>query len=133
MGDDKANYKINISSGYNGVGKGRSKSIEIEKKQFERLEGKKIGDTFDGGLVGFPNYEFQITGGCDTSGFAMRRDVHGSVKKKILLSKRGVGYKPKRKGEKRRKTVRGNEITLDIILINVKIVKYGQVQILKEK
>lgn len=96
MVDNKTNYRLNISGGNHGTGKGLSKLIEIGKDQFERLEGKKIGDTFDGGLVGFPNYEFEITGGCDESGFAMRKDVHGPVKKKILLSKRGIGYKPDR-------------------------------------
>jgi len=133
MKDDKTAYKLNISGGNTDHGKGLSRLIGLEKKKFEMFEGKKIGEIVKGGLIGFSNYEFQITGGCDSSGFAMRRDVHGPVKKQILLSKRSVGYKPRRKGEKKRKTVRGNEITSDITLINVKIVKYGEVQIFKEK
>jgi small subunit ribosomal protein S6e len=61
----------------------------------------------------------------------MRKDVHGPVKKKILVSKRAIGYKPRRKGEKRRKTVRGNEITYDMTLINLKILKYGETELFK--
>ncbi len=133
MKDEKTTYKLNISGGNSGHGKGLSRLIGLEEKKFGVFEGKKIGEVVKGGLLGFPNYEFQITGGCDSSGFAMRRDVHGPVKKRILVAKRGVGYKPKRKGEKRRRTVRGNEITFDITLINAKVIKYGEVQIFKEK
>lgn len=132
MSSEKRIYKLNISGGNTGPGKGLTKLIEIDEKKF-RFEGMKIGDTIKGGLVGFPNYEFKITGGSDASGFPMRRDVHGPVKKKILVSKRGTGYKPKRKGQKRRKTVRGNEITFDMTLINLSVVKYGEAELFKAK
>ncbi len=132
MSSEKRIYKLNISGGNTGPGKGLTKLIEIDEKKF-RFEGMKIGDTIKGGVVGFPNYEFKITGGSDSSGFPMRRDVHGPVKKKILVSKRGTGYKPKRKGQKRRKTVRGNEISFDMTLINLSVVKYGEAELFKAK
>ncbi|MCK4381890.1 MAG: eS6 family ribosomal protein [Promethearchaeota archaeon] len=132
MSSEKRVYKLNISGGNTGPGKGLSKLIEIDEKKFH-FETLKIGDTIKGGLIGFPNYEFEITGGSDASGFPMRKDVHGPVKKRILVSKRGIGYKPKRKGEKRRKTVRGNEITYDMTLINLKILKYGETELFKSK
>lgn len=132
MSSEKRIYKLNISGGSEGPGKGLSKLIEIDEKRF-RFENLKIGDTIKGGLIGFPNYEFQITGGSDASGFPMRRDVHGPVKKKILVSKRGIGYKPIRKGQKKRKTVRGNEITYDMTLINLKIIKYGEAELFKSE
>ncbi len=132
MSSEKRIYKLNISGGNTGPGKGLTKLIEIDEKKF-RFEGMKIGNTIKGGLVGFPNYEFKITGGSDSSGFPMRRDVHGPVKKRILVSKRGTGYKPKRKGQKRRKTVRGNEITFDMTLINLSVVKYGETELFKAK
>ena len=132
MSSEKRVYKLNISGGNTGPGKGLSKLIEIDEKKFH-FETLKIGDTIKGGLIGFPNYEFEITGGSDASGFPMRKDVHGPVKKRILVSKRGIGYKPKRKGEKRRKTVRGNEITFDMTLINLKILKYGETELFKSK
>ncbi|MHA1460115.1 MAG: S6e family ribosomal protein [Promethearchaeota archaeon] len=133
MSSDKNLVKLNISGGNSGPGNGLSKLIEIDERKSRLFEGMKIGDTIKGGLIGFPNYEFVITGGSDASGFPMRKDVHGPVKKRILVSKRGIGYKPRRKGEKRRRTVRGNEITSDMTLINLKILKYGETELFKSK
>ncbi len=131
MSSEKRVYKLNISGGNTGPGKGLSKLIEIDEKRSRLFEAKKIGELINGGLIGFPNYEFEITGGSDASGFPMRRDVHGPVKKRILVSKRGIGYKPTRKGQKRRKMVRGNEITFDMTLINLKVIKYGETELFK--
>ena len=131
MSSEKRVYKLNISGGNLGPGKGLSKLIEIDEKKSRLFEGKKIGDSINGGLIGFPNYEFGITGGSDASGFPMRKGVHGPVKKRILVSKKGIGYKPKRKGEKKRRTVRGNEITFDMTLINLKVLKYGETELFK--
>ena len=131
MSSEKRVYKLNISGGNTGPGKGLSKLIEIDEKKSRLFEAKKIGESINGGLIGFPNYEFEITGGSDASGFPMRKDVHGPVKKRILVSKRGIGYKPKRKGQKRRKMVRGNEITYDMTLINLKVLKYGETELFK--
>jgi len=131
MSSEKRVYKLNISGGNEGPGKGLSKLIQIEEKKFH-FEGMKIGDIIKGGLIGFPNYEFVITGGSDASGFPMRKDVHGPVKKRILVSKRGIGYKPKRKGQKRRKMVRGNEVSYDMTLLNLKVVKYGEAELFKK-
>lgn len=132
MSSEKIVYKLNISGGNEGIGKGLSKQIEIDEKKFH-FDGMKIGDIIKGGLIGFPNYEFQITGGSDSSGFPMRKDVHGPVKKRILVSKRGIGYKPVRKGEKKKRTIRGNEITYNMTLINMKIVKYGEAELFKKE
>ena len=132
MSSEKIVYKLNISGGDKGPGKGLSKLIEIDEKKF-RFEGMKIGDIIKGGVIGFPNYEFEITGGSDSSGFPMRKDVHGPVKKRILVSKRGIGYKPKRKGQKKRRTVRGNEVTYDMTLINLKVIKYGEAGLFKKE
>ena len=131
MSSDKRVYRLNISGGKEGPGKGLSKQIEIDEKKSRLFEGMKIGESIKGGLIGFPNYEFEITGGSDSSGFPMRKDVHGPVKKKILVSKKGIGYKPTRKGQKRRRTVRGSEITFDMTLINLKVVKYGETELFK--
>jgi small subunit ribosomal protein S6e len=132
MSSEKRVYKLNISGGNSGAGKSLSKLITVDEKKF-RFEGMKIGDIIKGGLIGFPNYEFEITGGSDSSGFPMRKDVHGPVKKKILVGKRGIGYKPKKKGERKRKTIRGNEITYDTTMINLKVVKYGESELFKKK
>ncbi|NPA63235.1 MAG: 30S ribosomal protein S6e [Methanococci archaeon] len=89
------------------------------------LVGKRIGEIFDGKVIGLEGYKLQIRGGTDSSGFPMRPDIHGSRKVRVLLSA-PPGFKPKKKGERRRKTVRGNTIAPDIVQINVKVVEYGE-------
>ena len=95
------------------------------EKETSGLLGKKIGETFSGNLIGLQGYELQITGGSDNDGFPMRADVEGTARKKILLSS-PPGFHPKKKGQRKRKSVRGNTISLDISQINVKVVKYGE-------
>lgn len=127
---EKTVYKLNISAA-DGEFKSESRKITLDENRFSRLEGMKIGDTVRGGLIGFPNYEFVITGGSDSSGFPMRKDIHGPVKRKILVSKRSTGYHPKRNGQKRRKTIRGNEITSDMTLVNLKVTKFGEAELFR--
>jgi len=64
----------------------------------------------------------QITGGSDKDGFPMRPNVHGGVRRNVVLSG-GVGFNPKNDGERRRKRVRGNIITDEIVQVNMKIVE----------
>ncbi len=73
MSSEKRVYKLNISGGNTCPGKGLSKLIEIDEKKSRLFEAKKIGELINGGLIGFPNYEFEITGGSDASGFPMRK------------------------------------------------------------
>ena len=95
--------------------------ITLGDPKAEQLIGLKIGDRFDGGLVGLGGYQLEIRGGSDNSGFPMIPSIPGPVKKKALLSG-PPGFHPREKGERRRKTVRGNTITYDIVQINTKIV-----------
>ena len=92
----------------------------VEGNQAVPFLGRKINEVMNGSIIGFPSNDIIITGGSDRDGFPMRWDVHGGVKTKILLHD-GPGFKPSRKGERKRKTVRGNIITDDIVQINVKV------------
>jgi small subunit ribosomal protein S6e len=113
-----AKFKIIVSDPKSG----RAKTVEVEGARAVPLIGKKIGDTVDGSIVGMPGIKLLITGGSDKDGFPMRSDIHGGVKAEVLLSG-GVGFKPKDKGERRRKTIRGNMITEDIVQINMKVIE----------
>ncbi|MCD6403194.1 MAG: 30S ribosomal protein S6e [Candidatus Aenigmarchaeota archaeon] len=98
--------------------------IEVDQSKAIGIVGKKIGDEFDGDIIGLPGYKIMITGGTDKDGFPMHPHVHGTVKKKILLSG-PPGFHPKLKGQRKKKTVRGNIISTEIVQINCKIVKKG--------
>jgi small subunit ribosomal protein S6e len=130
---DESQFKINVSAGKDSPAefKGQTKVVTLDEGKFP-LVGKIIGETFNGALIGLPGYELQITGGSDQSGIPIRKDVHGPVKKRILLSK-GPCYKPLRKGDKRRKIVRGNEITDDMTQINCVVMKFGKEKLFSAK
>ncbi len=89
---------------------------ELTDDQFRIFKGLKIGSTIDGSSVSIEG-SLKITGGSDHSGFPMRSDILGGAKKYVLLTK-GVGFRAKEKGLKKRKLVRGNTITDEIYQIN---------------
>jgi len=83
--------------------------IAVDESTAIKLAGLRIGEIFDGSIIGYDGLKLKIRGGSDATGFPMHPGVPGSVKKKVLLSG-PPGYRPRRKGERRRKTVRGNTI-----------------------
>jgi len=105
--------------------KGKTYKFELKGSDAEKLIGKKIKDKFNGVLVGASGYEMEITGGSDKSGFPMLPSILGQGRKTPILSG-GRGFKPKRKGHRKRKTVVGNTISDSIAQINCKIVKKGK-------
>ena len=113
-----AKFKVVVSDPETG----KSNVVELEDARAVPLIGRKIGDILDGAVVGLAGHKVLITGGTDSSGFPMRPDIHGGIKTRVLIGK-GVGYKAKGKGDRRRKTVRGNTITEDIAQINMKIIE----------
>lgn len=113
-----AKFKIIVSDPETGT----SRVIELEETRAVPLIGRKIGDLIDGSVVDLPGHKAQIIGGSDKDGFPMRRDVHGGVRRRVILSG-GVGFNPQNEGERRRKTVRGNVITDEIVQLNMKIVE----------
>jgi len=97
------------------------KSYQTEKDALS-LIGLKIGDKFDGSAVGLTGFTLQVMGGSDKDGFPMKPDLEGGERRKLLLTK-GIGFKPTKEGQKRRKYVRGNMISDAIIQVNVKVVE----------
>jgi small subunit ribosomal protein S6e len=97
------------------------KSWQIEKDA-PSLIGLKIGDKFDGSVLGLSGFTLQLTGGSDKDGFPMRNDLTGISRKKALLSS-GPGFRSKVKGLRRRKYIRGNTISADIVQVNCKIIE----------
>lgn len=102
----------------------KENTYQIETEETKQFNGLIIGDEFDGDIIDLPGYKLKITGGSDKNGFTMKSDVTGTRRVKSLLTG-GVGYNPKQRGIKRRKTVRGNTIAEDIVQINTIVVKEG--------
>ena len=112
-----AKFKLSLSTP-----DGKVQNLEVEGDRAQPLLGKSIGETLDGQVLGLQGMKLEITGGSDKDGFPMRRDVHGGVRSEVLLGK-GVGFNATRKGERRRKLVRGNTITEDVAQVNLKALR----------
>lgn len=101
---------------------GTSQKVELEDSTIAPLIGRRIGEVIDGTVANLAGYKLQLMGGTDKDGIPMRPDVHGGVKARVVLSG-GVGYKPKKKGERKRVVIRGNTVTADTTFLNLKIVE----------
>ena len=101
---------------------GKVQNLEVEGDRAQTLLGKRVDEIIDGTALGLQGMKLEITGGSDKDGFPMRRSVHGGVRPRILIGK-GIGFKSAKKGERRRKLVRGNTITEDIVQVNLRVPK----------
>jgi small subunit ribosomal protein S6e len=111
---------------------GTSKVVELEEARAVPFIGRRIGETIDGAVVDLPAHKVQIRGGSDKDGVPMRGNVHGGVRRNVVLSG-GAGFSPKKKGERKRKAVRGSTITDEIVQINMKIVEKPAAKVTEAK
>ncbi len=123
-----AKFKIIVSDPETGM----SKAVEVEGPRAVPLVGRKLGEVIDGAAVGLSGYKLRITGGSDKDGFPMRPNIHGGVRANVILSE-GVGFHPSRTGERRRKTLRGNVITEEIVQLNMMMTEKPEKKEKKEK
>jgi len=101
---------------------GKSQKVEIDAEKMGAILGLRTGATIEGSIAGLPGLQLQLTGGTDRDGFPIRPDVHGGVKTQVLLNK-GIGFHPRERGERRKKTVRGNTVTVETTFLNFKILE----------
>jgi small subunit ribosomal protein S6e len=109
-----AQFKITISDK-----KGKTITQELKDKTAQPLLGVKVGSVIDSSIIGVGDGKLKITGGSDKSGTPMRADVHGGVKKYVLLST-GVCN---RNEDRIRKLVRGNMVTEEIYQLNSMLIE----------
>lgn len=102
----------------------KSYQKEVQKNE-SAMVGRRIGDKVKGDFLGLPGYELEVTGGSDKQGFPMRRDVSGNARKRVLIIG-PPGFHPEHKGERRRKSVRGNTISSAIVQVNTKVITPGK-------
>ena len=99
--------------------KGRTVAQELKDRTAQPLLGTRVGSIIDSSIVGVAGGKLKITGGSDKSGTPMRPDVHGGVRKYVLLST-GIGN---RSEARVRKLVRGNMVTEEIYQLNTMLIE----------
>ena len=91
----------------------------LEKRMGQEVEADALGEEFKG-------YVFKITGGYDSDGFAMKQGIFSNGRVRLLLKPGSKGYRAKRKGERKRKSVRGCIVGPDIKMLSCTVVKKGE-------
>ena len=109
-----------------GTKSGKTYQKELSSEEAETLYGRVLGEELNGEVLGYSGVKFRITGGSDDSGFPMRKDLPGSKKKSILITK-STGFKGKLRGKRFkglriRRTVAGNTIYDKTNQVNLKVI-----------
>jgi small subunit ribosomal protein S6e len=115
-----ADFKLVVSDSKTG----KAYNIDVAGPKTTKFVGKAIGTEVDGESAGLTGYTLVITGGSDKDGIPMRKDLPGQGRRKILVSG-GTGYHPKDDGMRKRKTLRSNEITAELVQVNAVVKEYG--------
>ena len=96
--------------------------VFYDKRISQEVPADSLGDEWKG-------YVFRITGGNDKQGFPMKQGVLLPHRVRLLLSDGHSCYRPRRTGERKRKSVRGCIVGPDIAVLSVVIVKQGENEI----
>ena len=103
--------------------------VEIDdEKRLRAFYDRRISQEVDGVHIGdeFKGYVFRISGGNDKQGFPMKQGVLTDQRVRLLLRKGLSCYRARRKGERKRKSVRGAIVGPDLSVLNLVVVKRGE-------
>lgn len=116
--------KLNIANPACGL----QKLVEIddEKKLLPFFE-RRMGAEVPGDSLGeeFKGYLFRITGGNDKQGFPMMQGVLANHRVRLLFKTGMKCFRPRRSGERKRKSVRGAIVGPDLAVLNLVMIKKG--------
>jgi len=116
--------KLNISYPATGAQKlidvedDRKLRVFIDRRMGQEVPGDSVGDEFKG-------FVFKITGGNDKQGFPMKQGVMHPTRVRLLMSEGHSCFRPRRKGERKRKSVRGCIVAQDLSVLALSVVKAG--------
>jgi len=111
---------------------GCQKVVEIDdERRLRAFYDKRISHEVDGIHVddNFKGYVLKITGGNDKQGFPMKQGVLTSARVRLLMSRGHSCYRPRKRGERKRKSVRGCIVSGDLSVLNLVVVKKGDNEI----
>lgn len=117
--------KLNISNPVTGL----QKAVVVDDdKKLASFFGKRMGTEVAGDDLGdeFKGYVFKITGGNDKDGFAMKQGILIQGRTRILMSEGHSCYRPRRTGERKRKSIRGCIVGADLSVLALSVVKTGE-------
>jgi small subunit ribosomal protein S6e len=117
--------KLNVSYPATGC----QKTFEInDENKIRILYDKRISHEVDADFMGdeWKGYIFRITGGNDKQGFPMKQGILTAGRVRLLLDKDHTCYRPRRNGERKRKSVRGCIVSPNLSVISLVIVKKGE-------
>ncbi|XP_017884441.1 40S ribosomal protein S6-like [Ceratina calcarata] len=93
--------------------------VFYEKRMGAEVEADALGNEWKG-------YVVRISGGNDKQGFPMKQGVLTNGRVRLLLSKGHSCYRPRRDGERKRKSVRGCIVDANLSVLALVIVKKGE-------
>jgi len=117
--------KYNISNPLTG----QQKVIEVDDDKINRhFNDRRMGSDVNGDVLGeeFKGYILRITGGNDKQGFTMKQGILVNGRVKILMRGRTTLYRPRRTGERKRKSARGCITGPDLSVLALKVLVKGE-------
>jgi len=117
--------KLNISYPATGC----QKLIDFDDEMKVRIfYDKRMGQEVDASSLGeeWKGYILRISGGNDKQGFPMKQGVLTNTRVRLLLSAGHSCYRPRRTGERKRKSVRGCIVDSNLSVLALVIVKKGE-------
>lgn len=108
---------------------GQQKVLEIDDDKINRhFTDRRMGSDVKGEIFGeeFKGYTLRITGGNDKQGFVMKQGILVNGRVRILMKAGTSCYRPRRTGERKRKSVRGCICGPDLSVIALKVLEKGE-------
>ncbi|XP_055644055.1 40S ribosomal protein S6 [Toxorhynchites rutilus septentrionalis] len=117
--------KLNVSFPATGA----QKTFEVmDDHKLRHFYDKRMGAEITADHLGdeWAGYVFKIAGGNDKQGFPMKQGVLTNTRVRLLLKKGHSCYRPRRTGERKRKSVRGCIVDQNLSALALIVVKKGE-------